>query len=225
MFGSLFRIKGMGLVGVGLNELVDFLLQLVETLEYIVVIVADHSIDEDGVDERETDDAADDEEEDEVEPDEEDAPRAIGGSDGIGDVVPTLDGEEPEDTVDGIPRRAEVFWGDMAEEGCRKECKNADNNEISDEEGEGFAQRLSEVLSYLFYSGEEVDEAEEAEGTQHPEDEQEGEVGDGKKEGKNGGQREEDEGAIEAIPSTAPVAQHAINTHLGEHLDQEDEGA
>ena len=93
MFGSLFRIKGMGLVGVGLNELVDFLLQLVETLEYIVVIVADHSIDEDGVDERETDDAADDEEEDEVEPDEEDAPRAIGGSDGIGDVVPTLDGE------------------------------------------------------------------------------------------------------------------------------------
>ena len=128
----------------------------VQLAEDFVVIICHHGIHEDGVDERHTDDSTDQEQEAEIEAHtfSSQRGRAIVGSQGVGYLVPTLDGTDLEDSIDRAQRRLEMLGIGFAEETAVDQSEDDNDHQEAKQDSIRLAHGVLEALNDLAEIGE-----------------------------------------------------------------------
>ena len=140
-----------------------------DLLEYFVVIVADHGVHEDGVDDTQSYYPSCKQKHAEIKSYHVNPAVAYCGTDGVRYLVPAFHGAYSENGVDGVERCAEVLGRQTAEDGTVEHARDDDKYQKTNKDRERLPHGKSHVAHYDGEVGEEMNEAEETEDAEKPE--------------------------------------------------------
>ncbi len=194
---------------------------------HIVVVVAHHGIDEDGVDERHADDTTQQKEQTEIKT-HHIAPKRGGDlRNGIGNLIPPFHRANPEDRIDGLQRGSEILRSHILENHAVHQTKDKDNDEKRQENGPRLPHRQPQILYQDGKVGEEPPQPKHAHDTEQPEYQQYREIEIASREEEQYQRRDgqKHQYAIQSVPSRRPIAMESIIDVLDNHLHNENDGA